>query len=146
MKPKAYWAAIRKQRKEARTKGPSKYGNTKVFLDGYHFDSKLEAAVYGLIKLREKAGTLKLKQHQKHIYLSEARILYIPDFECEDENGLRYVEAKGFEGPRWSTIVKMWKQFGPGPLEIWKGSWERPKLVKTIYPETQKEVCLYCGK
>lgn len=122
--------------------------NVETNLDGYRFDSKLEASVYQLLKLREKSGELKIKQHQKHIYLSEARVIYIPDFECVDvaSGAIFYVEAKGFESPRWPTVKKLWKFFGPGRLEIWKGTYKNPKLVETIIPKTESDACMMCGR
>lgn len=44
----------------------NKYRAVKVKLDGYTFDSKREAAVYGELKLRQKAGEIfMLEVHPK---------------------------------------------------------------------------------
>lgn len=100
------------------------------------FDSKLEAAVYDLLILREKAGEIRFRQSQKHIYLTDARVLYIADFEFEYvANGeIAYAEAKGYESARWPTVKKLWKHYGPGRLEIWKGTYKKPYLDETINP------------
>lgn len=114
-----------------------KMGNTKVTQDGYSFASKLEAAVYQILKLREKAGELKILQVQDHIYLTEARIGYIPDFKCTDiVSGCDFwVEAKGYPNEKWPIKKKLWKFYGPGMLEIWGGSYVRPVLLETILPK-----------
>lgn len=111
----------------------SKYGNQK----SGGFSSKLEHAVYQILKLRERAGEIKILRTQENIQLTKAGIIYIPDFTCEylPTGGPLFVEAKGFEGPRWPTIKKLWKHYGLGPLEIWKGSHLRPVLAQTIIPE-----------
>jgi hypothetical protein len=61
-----------------------KYRNQKVQHDGHSFASKLEAAVYQLLKIREKAGEIEIVNHQDHVYLTQARINYIPDFRIFD--------------------------------------------------------------
>lgn len=116
-----------------------KYNNKKVECDGYSFASKLEASVYSILKNRENLGEIKIVQVQDHIYLSDARITYVPDFKCLDvKSGDNFwVEAKGFQGPRWPTIKKMWKVFGPGKLEIYRGNYKRPFLDKIIVPEAK---------
>ena len=113
-----------------------KYGNTRTTYSGLSFASKLEAAVYQVLKLRERAGELKIIKAQDKVYLSEARIGYVPDFQCQDiKSGKTFwVEAKGFEGPRWAIIKKLWKHFGLGRLEVWKGTHLHPKLVEEIIP------------
>jgi len=114
----------------------SKYGNIQSAGCSYGFShrSKLEYAVCQLIWLREKAGELKHIQHECNIHLTKARVLYIPDFKCETRDGLLFIEAKGYEAARWPTIKKLWKHYGPGPLEIWKGMHRRPILDETIIP------------
>lgn len=105
------------------------------------FQSKLEAAVHGLLRLQEMAGEIKVVRTQVNVHLTKARVLYIPDFLCLDvATGLDfYVEAKGFEGPRWPTIKKLWKHYGPAPLHIWKGSHKYPTLSEIIVPVMSDE-------
>lgn len=122
------------------------YGNTKRFgnqgvqTDGRSFGSKLEAAVYEYLKAREQAGEIKILQCQDHVYLTEARVLYIPDFKCFDvsKGAEFFAEAKGFANDRWPTIKKLWKHYGPGPLEIYKGSYKNPILDEIIIPKGAK--------
>lgn len=120
-----------------RKKGATaKLGNEPTTLDGYSFASKLEAAVYQLLKLRMKAGEIRTIQVQDHIYLTLARIGYVPDFKCTLSDGsFLWVEAKGYPNDRWPMKKKLWKFYGPGPLEIWQGTYRSPQLVETIVPK-----------
>lgn len=103
---------------------------------GHSHRSKLESAVCGLIHLRERAGELKLVQAECNVHLSRAKILYIADFKCVDlKTGEDiYIEAKGMVGPRWPTIKKLWKAYGLGRLEVWRGTHTRPYLDEVIEP------------
>lgn len=111
----------------------NKFNSRKVNLDGYSFASKLEAAVYGMLKIREIQSQIKILQVQCHIYLTDARILYIADFKCEGPDKVEfYVEAKGFETDVWRIKRRLWKHYGPGKLEIWGGTHKRPFLKETL--------------
>ncbi len=44
---------------------------------GLSFPSKLEAATYDWLSLREKSGEIKIEKLQDHCYFTDARILYI---------------------------------------------------------------------
>lgn len=114
----------------------NKYRAVKVTTDGYSFASKLESSVYTILKSLENEGRIKILQHQDQIRLTRAGILYIPDFRCISylDNQEYWVESKGFETQRWPTIKKLWKFYGPGRLEIYKGSHQRPFLAETIIP------------
>lgn len=114
-----------------------KYGAKRVTNDGYSFSSKLESAVYTILKAREQAGELKVLRTQAQYHLTKARILYKPDFECLDlkTNEIFYVESKGFETPEWRIKLRLWKCYATHKLEIWKGSHSRPYLDEIITPE-----------
>lgn len=116
----------------------NKYRNQKVTTGNESYRSKLEAAVHQTLIFREKAGEIEVVRREVNVFLTKARILYIADFQCFDKaSGVEfYVEAKGFEGPRWPTIKKLWRFYGPGRLEIWKGSYSKPFLDEVI--ESQK--------
>jgi len=104
----------------------NKYRNNKVELDGRSFASKLEASVYCLIKPA-------VVQCQDHVYLTDARILYIPDFKCTTFDGTFYwVEAKGLETTDYRIKRRLWQHYGPGDLHIYKGSAARPFLHEII--------------
>lgn len=115
----------------------AKLGNEKISLDGYSFGSKLEASVYQMLKLRIAAKEIQSIQVQDHIYLTDARIGYVADFKCTLPDGsFLWVEAKGYANDRWPMKKKLYKFYGPGPLEIWGGVWQRPVLMETIIPKT----------
>jgi hypothetical protein len=115
-----------------------RFGNKKQELDGHSFASKLEASVYQTLKLRMKAGEIISIQCQDHIYLTDARIGYIPDFKCQDSSGeFFWVEAKGYPNDVWPIKKKLWKSYGPGKLEIWTGSHLNPQLTEIIIPKKE---------
>lgn len=110
------------------------FKNKKHSLDGHSFSSKLEASIYSLIKTNQR---VELVQVQDHIYLTDARILFIPDFKIKNlETGeFEWIEAKGIETDVYRIKRRLWKVYGPGRLEIWKGSHQRPFLHETIIPK-----------
>lgn len=115
-----------------------KYKSQRVCYDGHNFASKLEASVYTILKSRENAGEIEILQCQDHVYLTNARIHYIPDFKClyVKTNEIFHCEAKGYEDPKWPMKKKLWKFYGPNKLEIWKGTHLRPYLDEIVVPET----------
>jgi hypothetical protein len=46
-----------------------------------------------------------------------------------------WAEAKGFETDPWKIKRKLWQYYGPGKLEIYKGSAKSFKLYETVIPE-----------
>lgn len=121
----------------------NKYGAVKEKAYGYTFGSKLERAVFEILKLQEIAGEIKIAQVQDTVYLAEhdnyRGVKYIPDFRCTNLMGDDFwVEAKGFEAQRWPTIKSLWKGWGPGILMIYKGSHIKPYLDETITPVMRK--------
>lgn len=102
---------------------------------GRTYDSQLERAVYHMYALMQKAGDVLEIQQQDSIYLTDARILYKPDFKIIPASGDPYwVEAKGVKTAVWNIKRRLWKSYGPGRLEVWEGSYTRPKLTETIIP------------
>lgn len=99
--------------------------------------SGLEAAVCDLLLTQEQKGEVRLLGCEKTVRLSKAGIIYIPDFWLLDlrTNLEFYAEAKGFETSRWPTIKKLWRAYGSGVLQIWKGSARSPHLAEVIIPE-----------
>lgn len=110
----------------------NKFGAKRV--DG--FPSKLEAAVYQLLKLRERAGEISDIKRQQTVVLQEGsrdvRITWRVDFSFIERNELVYAEAKGIENADYKLKLKLWRANPPAPLEIWKGHHMRPKLVERI--------------
>lgn len=119
----------------------AKYGAKRTELAGRSFASKLEASVYALLLLREKAGEIAEIECQVQVALTAAGIIYKPDFRFIRTADARacFAEAKGFETPEWRIKLRLWKVYGLGPLELWKGSAARPVLVDTINPIGVKE-------
>ena len=127
---RAYWGS--KQVKQGRGRAA-----VKVDFHGRSFGSKLEAAVYGVLLLREKAGEISEIHCQSTVRMySNAMGEHWgcrPDFRCTNPDGsIFYVEAKGFEQDRWKGTRFIWSLLGPAPMEVWKGSYKRPMLAETI--------------
>ncbi len=120
------------------------YGSKRVTHAGRSFASKLEAAVFDLLALREKVGEIRNLKCQVHVYLTAARIVSIPDFQFEfaETGEIAWAEAKGFETDVWRIKKRLWGHYGPGPLEIWKGRAIKPKLVETVYPVQEQQLKL----
>jgi len=114
----------------------NKYRAKSVTVLGKYFPSKLEASVYQLLLLREKMGDITSIQCQKKFLLTKATISWKVDFYFYDRIARKYVaaEAKGIETSDYRIKVKLWKYYGPCPLEIWKGTYQKPVLREVIIP------------
>lgn len=124
-----------------------KYKAKKEDLDGYSFPSKGHAACYGMLKLLQRACEIKILQVEDHVYLSDARILYIADFRIFDLkiNREAWCEFKGFETPEWRLKRKLWITYGPGPLRIYKSTGGRnPRifLFEEIIPKSSRSLSM----
>lgn len=110
-----------------------KYGAARVSLAGYSFASKLEAAVFQIYKAMESAGEISDLKIQQRVYLlRDPDIYYIADFSFVRDGVLVFAEAKGMETPEWKLKKKLWIHFVPHNLEIWRGSYSRPRLDEII--------------
>src|SRR5258708_4811818 len=71
----------------------------RVEMAGRSFASKFEAEIYKLLCLRESSGEVRDIKCQDHVFLTDARVEYIPDFRVFDNKlgELVWHEAKGFE-------------------------------------------------
>jgi len=116
--------------------GGHKYGAKRIDHAGFSFASKGEAALYDVLKVLEKGGELTDIKCQDVVYLTDARIMYKPDFRVLDRknNRLEWHEFKGFETSDWRIKRRLWKYYGPGPLHIWGGSHKNPTLRETVIP------------
>lgn len=101
-----------------------KYKNVKVEIDGIKFDSKAEGNFY----LYLKGQKIKIIELQPKVYLTEARILYKPDFLIEENGKPIYVDYKGFQTAVFKIKIRLWAKYGPGELRLIKGN----KTLKTI--------------
>lgn len=113
-------------------------GYQRTEFNGRSFHSKMEAAHYANLLLLERAKEVSNIRFQVRIKLSKAEIVSIVDFLVFDERKKKdvYHEVKGFETPEWRLKRRLWKAYGPGPLEIYSGSHTSIKLKETIIPNT----------
>lgn len=131
------WSDSLSKKFQVRGKSKSKYGAKKVSRDGYSFSSKGEAAMHAQLLLEEKAGLISDIQVQDHVYLTDARILYIADFKVMDLtlNEVVWVEFKGLELDVWKIKKRLWKHYGPGRLRIFKRAGGRIVLTEELIPK-----------
>lgn len=117
----------------------NKYGAIRVQAHGRSFASKGERDCYQMLLLMEKAGEIDSIECQVTTHLT-AGITHKTDFKVWDlklgENV--WVEYKGFECDRWRIIKKLWKEFGPGRLQVYKGYGLKMKMTDEIIPEKKK--------
>lgn len=73
-----------------------KYGNRKTVIDGHTFDSKREAARYGVLKLLERTGTITDLELQPRFELipKQRRDDGRPERACEYVADFRYTDAR----------------------------------------------------
>jgi len=102
---------------------------------GKNFQSKGEAGLYEYLLLRQKNGEIEEIQTQVQVYLTDARILYKPDFTFIEDGIQKWAEYKGFETAIWRIKRRLWMHYGPGILEVWKGYYPRLTCVETIEPK-----------
>lgn len=116
-------------------KSENKYGAKKITAHGYSFASKGEAACYEMILAEARAGMIdKEIQVQDHVYLTDARILYIADFKIKRDEEFEWIEFKGFETDVWRIKRRLWIHYGPGRLRIYKQKAGRLILDEIIDP------------
>lgn len=110
----------------------NKYRNTWVECDGIRFHSKAERDFYIVLKNLESIGAVKLLELQPKVYMTDAKILYKPDFLIEEKDQLVYVDVKGMETPVFKIKKKLWKFYGNGKLRLVKKSGNRFKTLEEI--------------
>lgn len=98
------------------------------------FASKLENAVYQILKIQEKAGEIKDLRCQHAVELTRAKIRCKIDFSYIDTktNETVFAEAKGVVSDRWRIFKKLWKHYGLGTLIIYKGTYKKPYIDEII--------------
>jgi len=121
--------------------GWHKYKAQRTIVNGITFPSKLEAAVYEILLLREKAGEIsdiKCQQavtvKQKCPTCGDGPTNWKVDFsfvDCKTGDTV-YCEAKGIQTSDYIKRKRLWKADPPYKLEIFKGSWKYPKLDEVI--------------
>jgi hypothetical protein len=92
--------------------------------------------LYEELLLREKAGELADIERQVRVSLTRAKIIYIADYRALDVARQKriYFEMKGFETDVWRIKRRLWTEYGPSELHIFKGDYRRIKLHEVITP------------
>lgn len=77
------------------------------------------------------AGSIQILIEQPKVQLGCPENVYIPDFFVVDIEGTpkyKYIDVKGVETPAFKKNKKLWKAYGPCPLDIVKKNgkaWKR---------------------
>lgn len=105
------------------------------------FSSKLEAGLHQILVARMLSGEIDSIRQQVSVDLTcgiRWRVDFL--FRVVKTGQQVWAEAKGCETDRYRLCLKLWRGgHGPGPLEIWKGDWRRPKLVEVVIPQTRRK-------
>lgn len=129
--------------KDGKPRKKNKYSAQSTLVDGLHFPSKLEAAVWCQLKMLQKAGEVLNIFRYPSIKLPGG-VVWKCDFRYSENNGNDewlevYAEAKGVETADYKVKLKLFEEFGDRPLHIWKGNHKKPFIWKTITPKGLKE-------
>lgn len=127
---------------EKKSKRRNKYKAVQVSCGGYLFGSRFEHAVYEHLKAQEAEGILTVLATQYEVRLTDAQIIYKADFFVEYKNPpqMALVEAKGFPTDTWRLKLKLYEHYGPFPLYLYEGRYDRFKLTNVIIPNRLKKV------
>jgi len=130
--PKVQHVSAKEFREGQKKAKKPKFGNVRTD----SFPSKLEASVFQVLCLREKAGEIRDVKRQPSVKLTPS-ITWKVDFSFTHSltGETAYCEAKGKWTEAAGLKLRLWRDgFGPGPLEIWQGNWSRPVLVEVVVP------------
>jgi hypothetical protein len=119
-----------------RNRGWHKFKAVATEVNGIKFPSKHEAAVYSTLLELEKSGIIRDIKRQIPILLSAAKIKMVVDFQVYSvpDKDIVFIEAKGAETPTYRIKRRLWLAYGPGTLQVYGGSYKRPKLKETLVP------------
>lgn len=123
----------------------SKYNAQSTLVDGLHFPSKLEAAVWCMLKQLQKVDDIRNVTRYPSVKLPggvtwKIDFAYVGFF-AKTNRGMWlpcYAEAKGVETADYKVKLKLFEEFGDRPLHIWKGTHKKPYLWKTVIPKGMK--------
>ena len=111
-----------------KNKRKSKYNNQRVTVDGYTFDSKMEAEYYHQLKLRKRANDIKDFKLQPRYLLQESfskdakrynKIEYVADFEIIHNDGtIEVIDVKGVRTQVFNIKKKMFHKRYPHKLTL----------------------------
>lgn len=114
--------------------GRVKYRNKRTKISGRSFASRFEGDLFLMLEHLQKIGEIRDLKCQVSCYLTDARILYKPDFSFVRDGQTVFAEAKGFETAVWRIKRRLWKHYGDGVLEVYKQGRSGPFLSETITP------------
>lgn len=121
---------------------PHKYRAKPVREGGRLYASTAERDYHDELRLREQAGDVRAIVCQPPVSLV-AGITYRPDYRFE-ERGLSaerwrtvYVDVKGVMTREFLLKLKLWREFGPGPLKIVQRKGRRAQFltVREVLPK-----------
>jgi len=113
-----------------------KYGAKRTELAGRSFSSAGEASCYQYLQAMVQSGEIRDLEAQVTVYLTRARVEMRPDFRFIDVATGRviYAEFKGFETDAWRIKRRLWSEYGPAPLRVYKGRGRSLRMVEEITP------------
>ncbi len=105
------------------------------------FASKMEAAGYDMLKVRELTGEITDIKCQQSVTLAEGNGLKLKwkidfSFIVKATGQLEYLEIKGFETQHYRMKLKLYKMNPPAPLTIVKGTHRK------LYVHERIETCV----
>jgi hypothetical protein len=120
----------------------SKYGAKKTTIDGIKFDSKSEAGFFLQIRRLSKFEIIEL---QPKVYLTEARILYKPDFLLLDKetNEKFYVDVKGMRTPVFAIKARLWRYYATLPLRLYAQTKIGYLLADLVLPDKSNKKIIF---
>lgn len=111
--------------------------------------SKLEKSVGEMLRLRELAGEIKELREQVRVQIccddpgcpGSQKIHSIVDFAAIDaKTGEEiFFEAKGLETTDYRIKRRLWLHHGRGQMEVWAGTYARPRLKEILEPKREGE-------
>lgn len=129
-----HWAKALLDKRGIKTKGRSRSNHRRtVASDGYPCPSALHCSVYENLLLLERAGEISNIRKEVRIRVC-GDLFWKIDFVVFDEKRQCDVghEAKGQEFERYIAVIQAWAGTGPFDVVVWKGSWQRPFIEKTV--------------
>lgn len=122
----------------------SKYKAKKTVYEGRSYASGGEAECMAFLRLLEKAGKLSNIKQQDTVYMTKSRVSLRVDFRVFDEELKEtvWIEFKGFETSDWLIKKKLWPNYGPGLLRIYKKFGSRMCLheqIRSTFVEEKEE-------
>ena len=128
----AYQRKMRELKKKQRK--TNKYNAKVAKAGGRRFDSEFECSVYAVLQRQERVGEITNLRHQHQVRFTDAGITWRLDFSFTRDGAQWFAEAKGLETEAYLIKKKLWRVYGIGPLEIWRGTAANPRHTETIIP------------